>query len=107
MSQFSDEGLRLVSFCPLCETHYHPGEARVLHQEGNSQLVHLTCPRCANSMIALLVAGQNGVSSVGLVTDLSFGDVIRFRGTGAVETDDVLEVHAALEDEAHFWRALT
>lgn len=105
-SQFSDDGLKLISFCPLCERHYDPVEARVLDERDNGHLLHITCRNCSNSIIALVLSGRDGISSVGLVTDLSYGDVVRFRESSPVDTDDVLDIHAALEDEKRFWLRL-
>lgn len=106
-SPFWDDGLKLISFCPLCETHYNPMEAKVVGERGGAHLLHITCKKCSNSVIALVMANREGVSSVGLVTDLSFGDVVRFRESPAVDTDDVLELHGALEDEPRFWKSIS
>lgn len=105
-SQFWDDGLKLISFCPLCETHYNPVEAQVVGERENSHLLHITCRKCANSIIALILVSPAGVSSVGLITDLSYPDVLKFRNAAEISVDDVLEAHALLEDERHFWPAI-
>lgn len=102
-SQFWNDGLQLVSFCPLCETEYNPTEAKELGEKGDARLLHITCKGCSNSFIALMLLNQGGVSSVGLITDLSYKDVMKFKDSPSVDTDDVLEVHGALEDEKRFW----
>ena len=38
-----------------------------------------------------------GVSSVGLVTDLTYDDVLKFRASRRISVDDVLSVHEELE----------
>ncbi|MBI4133411.1 hypothetical protein HY478_02245 [Candidatus Uhrbacteria bacterium] len=106
VSQFWDDGLKLISFCPLCETHYNPMEAQLVGEEDNSHLLHITCRKCANSMLALVLISPAGVSSVGLITDLSYNDVVKFKRASEVAVDDVLEAHAALEDEERFWSAV-
>ncbi len=102
-SQFWDDGLKLISFCPLCETHYNPMEAQLVGEKENSHLLHITCKKCSNSIIALVLISPGNVSSVGLITDLSFDDVLKFRRAPEVAVDDVLDIHAALEDEERFW----
>jgi hypothetical protein len=102
-SQFWDDGLKLVSFCPLCEAHYNPMEAQIVGEADDSHLLHITCRKCQNSIIALVLISSGGVSSVGLVTDLNFDDVLKFRDAADISDDDVLEAHGMLEDEARFW----
>ncbi|MBI4437567.1 hypothetical protein HY631_01310 [Candidatus Uhrbacteria bacterium] len=100
-----NEGLKLVSFCPVCETRYNPMEARALSGAGETQLLHVQCRKCQNSILALVHVNQTGASSVGLLTDLGFDDVVRFRAQRVVSIDDVIEAHQFLE-EAHWEEAL-
>lgn len=102
-SQFSEDGLRLISFCPLCETHYKPLEARVVGERDNSHLVHITCKKCSNAIIALILVSPAGLSSIGLVTDLTFDDALKFREAESLDTDDVLEAHCLLQNERTWW----
>ncbi|MFA4845947.1 MAG: hypothetical protein WC654_05300 [Patescibacteria group bacterium] len=87
------EGLKLVSFCPVCQTRYNPMEARVLAGEGETQLLHVQCHKCQNSILALVHVNQAGASSVGLMTDLGYEDVVRLGSSRIVSIDDVIETH--------------
>jgi len=40
-----------------------------------------------------------GVSSIGLITDLSSDDVLKFQDAAPVTTDDVIELHQLLTRE--------
>ncbi len=73
-------------------------EAQVLGEDGDTHLLHVRCRRCANAMLALVLVTKAGVSSVGLVTDLSFDDVVKFQSGGSVSIDDVMTVHQGLEN---------
>lgn len=73
-------------------------EAQMLGQDGETHLLHVQCRKCQNSILALVLVNQTGASSVGLLTDLSYEDVIRFRGNGSVTVDDVIDTHRYLED---------
>lgn len=99
------EGLKLVSFCPVCETRYHSIEARVLAGAGETQLLHVQCRKCQNSILALVHVNQTGASSVGLLTDLCYEDVVRFRSRATVSIDDVIATHRFF-DEASWAEAL-
>jgi predicted Zn finger-like uncharacterized protein len=91
-----DEGIKLVSFCPVCETRYNPISARVLGRQGETHLLHVKCGKCQNSIIALVIVNQIGASSVGLITDLAYDDVMRFRSATAITVDDVIGAHDLL-----------
>lgn len=101
-SSLLPDGLKLISYCPLCESRYNPMEARLLEQEEDSHLLHVQCKKCRSSILVLLMASQSGVSSVGMVTDLTPEDVLRLREGEPVSVDDVLEIHQALEANTLF-----
>lgn len=90
----------MISFCPLCETNYNPMEARVLGEKEDGHLLHIRCKKCWNSILALVMVSNAGVSSVGLVTDLTFEDVRKFSHRDApVTIDDVIAVHELMADD--------
>jgi hypothetical protein len=93
------EGLRLVSYCPVCETRYNPMHARVLGKDGETHLLHVQCKKCRNSILALVLVNQVGASSVGLLTDLTYEDVVRFKVNNQVSIDDVIEIHEFLKQD--------
>lgn len=95
-----NEGLRLVSFCPVCETRYHPMEARMLGQDGETHLLHVQCRTCEHAILALVLVNHVGASSVGLLTDLSYEDVLSFREQSSVTVNDVLDVHEVFANDA-------
>ena len=99
-SELWNEGLKLVSFCPVCETRYNPMEARVLGSQGETHLLHVQCRKCLNSILALVLVNQVGASSVGLLTDLSYEDVLRFKANQKVVIDDVIEIHTLLRSSS-------
>lgn len=96
-SELWNEGLKLVSFCPVCETRYNPMEARLLGEQGETHLLHVQCRKCQHSILALVLVNQVGASSVGLLTDLSYEDVLRVKVGSHVSVDDVIAVHEMLE----------
>ena len=86
--------MRLVSYCPLCESHYNPMEAKILEQREDAHLIHVQCRRCRSSVIVLVAAASHGgFTSIGMVTDLTAEDVLRFRSAEKVTVDDVLNIH--------------
>ncbi len=94
--QLSSDGLRLISYCPLCEASYNPLRARVLDERDEAHLVHIQCARCGSSIVALIMSSGIGITSVGLVTDLTGDDVLRFKDETRISVDEVLDVHQLL-----------
>ncbi|MFH1098768.1 MAG: hypothetical protein V1723_02525 [Candidatus Uhrbacteria bacterium] len=95
--QFFQESLRLISYCPVCDTSYNPMEARVVDEHDEMHLMHVRCKKCAHAIIALVLTSGMGVSSMGLLTDLTFDDVLKFRDVTPVTVDDIIVFHDFLE----------
>lgn len=85
--------LRLISTCPLCNTQYNPLSAKVLEEREDAHLVHIQCRRCESSIVAVVVMGGVGVSSIGLITDLTSEDVLRFKDVDALSGDELLAMY--------------
>lgn len=105
-SQFLGEGLRFLQVCPSCETAYNPLEARILGEQNDSHLLHIQCRRCFNALLALVAVSAMGISSIGVMTDLTFDDVLKFKEAEPVTADEVLGTHVLLQNETAFFDAL-
>ena len=92
------DNLKLISYCPLCNTHYNPSEAKILEQKEGAHLIHVECGNCRSSIVAVVITGGIGISSVGLVTDLNSEDVMRFKNEDYLNEDDVLKAYQFLRD---------
>ena len=93
------EEIKIISCCPLCQSTNKNIEARIVGQDGQTKLLHLNCLKCSNSLLALVLVSAGGVSSIGMLTDLTFEDTVRFKQTRMVRVDDVLAVHKELDQE--------
>ncbi len=69
----------------------------MLGEDGETRLLHVQCRKCQNSLLALVLVNQVGASSVGLLTDLTYDDVLKFRVNKQVAINDVIEIHKVLE----------
>ena len=72
-------------------------EAKLLGQDGDTRLLHVTCRKCHHTILTLVLVNKVGASSVGILTDLSYEDVLRFQANKAVTVNDVIDVHGWLE----------
>lgn len=94
---FLPEGLKLISACPICGNRYKPTQAKVIEQKGDAHLVHIECQNCQSGVVALIVRGGIGISSIGLITDLTADDVSRFKESEPLSEEDCLAIHEFLE----------
>lgn len=99
-SSLPGEGLKLISYCPLCNTQYNPLTAKILEEREDAHLIHIECRRCASSIVALILTGGIGISSVGLITDLTSNDVLKFKDVPDLSADDVISLHEVLKEDA-------
>jgi len=98
-SSSSLDNLRLISYCPLCNTHYNPSEAKILDEKDGAHLIHIACKNCHSSIVAVVITGGIGISSVGLITDLTSKDVMHFKNEPAVNEDDVIQAYQLVQDD--------
>lgn len=91
------EGLKLVKECPVCKAAYEPGMTTILEAYDEAELVHITCGSCTHAMIAIVAVSQFGMSTIGMMTDLTKTDAVRMRSRQAISGDDILNLHALLQ----------
>ena len=89
----------IITHCPVCSKRYNPVEAKVLEERDTAHLIYITCKHCHSAILALIVANNLGISSVGLITDLTSQDVLKFKSAKAINCDDVIELHQFLVKE--------
>ena len=87
------QGLRLVSFCPLCHTRYRPFEAAVLDACDDAHLLYMQCRACQGALLAVVSLDEEGARAAGLVTDLTKEEVMQYRNAEEIGADDVIATH--------------
>lgn len=98
---------KLLSHCPLCQAVYEDASIHLLGEQGRLRLFHLTCRSCSHAVLAVILEHQNGVRSMGMVTDLEAQDVLRFQDIEPVSADDCLVAHDfLLKKSEDFCRSL-
>ena len=102
-SQEWNEGLRLVSYCPICESPYNSIQTQSLWKEGQTNAFHLTCKKCGHAILAIAMTTEIGASSLGILTDLSYDDVVRFRMNRVISLNDVIDAHIIFSSDSILW----
>lgn len=96
-SQVAPDGMRLISACPVCNQAYDPVAAQVIEEKDTLHLLHIQCKSCGGNVVSVVFSDGFGVSSMGLVTDLTAEDVVGFKDAPPIVVDDVMEMHRLLE----------
>jgi hypothetical protein len=91
------EILRLITYCPLCNAHFSLASAKVLEERDDAHLVHIQCQKCSSFIVALVLANAMGVSTVGLITDLTSDDVSKFTSTARISANEVIDLYQTLQ----------
>ena len=84
---------KLLTHCPLCETVYEDQSIHLLGESSGMRLFHLTCKSCSHAVLAVILENQNGVRSMGMMTDLEAQDALRFQDAPMITADDCLNIH--------------
>ncbi|MFO0705050.1 MAG: hypothetical protein U0517_03780 [Candidatus Andersenbacteria bacterium] len=92
----TEHEMQLSSRCPLCNASFRPTSAEILDESRQGILFHLTCPDCQASLLAVVAASKLGLSSFGMVTDLTAADTKRLRKGSAINHQDVLQAYQEL-----------
>lgn len=88
----------MVTVCPACRsavTHENP---YMVEKSAEVTLGYGVCPSCEAAMFILEVEEGKMLTSIGIATELSQQEIQRLWSAPTVTEDDVLAVHAALQN---------
>ncbi|XOU95031.1 MAG: hypothetical protein ACNFW9_03125 [Candidatus Kerfeldbacteria bacterium] len=86
----------LESYCPLCNTSFLPEKATVIEESQESWLLHTNCAQCSSSIVLMVLVSEIGISSFGLVTDLTKKDIVRYKKSEIINSDNLIDLYQAL-----------
>jgi len=88
----NNEEVKLVIYCPFCESDLNPVKAKLIDNKEDLYLVHIQCKKCQGNILAVLMKTAAGINSLGLITDLNSADAFRFKDKERLLADEVLEM---------------
>ena len=91
------EALKFINKCPICSEIYNTEQAELFAKTENAYLIHMTCQECASYFIAMVVMLAGGLSSVGMVTDLSLADAKRLYQAEPITLNEALNGYKTME----------
>ena len=83
--------------CPLCKKEYGNFNITILDQKKGKATLHLTCDYCQTASLVFVIANQNGILSLGMVTDVTKEEAKRAMNREAVSVDEVVEIYQYLK----------
>jgi hypothetical protein len=86
----------LLAKCAACEEIFTQEDILVLEEGEQRSVFHATCQACKSATMIYLSAGNGGVMSVGVVTDLDRDEVEKMFQDPAVNTDEVIAMHEVI-----------
>jgi hypothetical protein len=92
-----NERLKLLTACPVCKSDFDVIDTRIIETYPDAHLVHITCKKCRHALLAVVALTSEASQSVGLVTDLTYEDVLRFAQAEAIAINDVVAAHNYFE----------
>ncbi|OQA35691.1 MAG: hypothetical protein BWY53_00718 [Parcubacteria group bacterium ADurb.Bin326] len=91
-----EDGLRIVSRCPVCQREHNPAETAILDEVDGAHLIYIKCKNCNSGVVATVSLGAMGISSLGAVTDLNSKEIMEVKDWGPINEDDVVDVYRGL-----------
>lgn len=96
------EALKFINQCPICNQAYNTDNARLFAKNDSASLVHIACGNCQSSFVAMILMLGQGVSSVGMVTDLNFSDAERLHKISPLTVDEAIDGYQLIQEENFF-----
>ncbi len=84
--------LKLISHCPVCGRDYK-SDGKLVINKNDARFVHFTCAHCQSHFMAMVMMMPKGMSTVGMVTDLSLKDVQKLYKLSPITVDETIEAH--------------
>ncbi len=97
-----NKNLKLISHCPVCGHNYKVETAKVFANKSKAKFVHFTCGHCQSHFMAMIMTMSKGMSTVGMVTDLSFKDVKKLHKMSPLTIDETIEAHKFINSPDFF-----
>ncbi len=102
-SRFMNTGdniLQHVRKCPVCEQNYRNARMLLVQKRPDRTGFHITCSSCGTRVLVFVSPGQMGVVSVGMITDLTAGEVRAKLNQSPISPNMVLDMYSKIRSAA-------
>jgi hypothetical protein len=97
------EMLNTMLRCPICGNKYKKDGTRVIESEQDKVygeayiLIHSDCQKCKSSIVFSVDIKGPDVFSVGMITDLTQSDTLKFKSYGPIASGEIIKIHQGLK----------
>ncbi|MEZ7821123.1 MAG: hypothetical protein QMB51_02335 [Patescibacteria group bacterium] len=100
-NSFNDIALQLIkssATCPICASGAGSNKktqaisAQMIDKSDDKSIFYLKCNNCRASMISIISTSDNGGNAVVFMTDLTPGEISKFRKQQPISINDVKEI---------------
>jgi len=93
----SNDQLKIISNCPVCNSKKFTDNIKILDENETSHLLFVQCNKCQTKVVVLVTSGMQGLSSIGVLTELNSDEIIRFSHEDPISADDVAHLYEQFE----------
>ncbi len=93
------EALKFINKCPVCGAVYTPEQAQIFAEKDQANLVHISCNDCQGNFIAMIIVMSQGISTIGMVSDLTYNDASRLHLLEPIDIDELIEGRKTINQE--------
>ncbi len=97
------EMLNTMLRCPICGNKYKKDGTRVIESEQDKSygeayiLIHSDCSKCKSSIVFSVEIKGPDVFSVGMITDLTQSDTVKFKSFAPIASGEIIKIHQGLK----------
>ena len=96
----TDFEFKYLGCCPVCASPFQGRQTEILNRKEGLSQVYAQCGDCKSSIVIFVLRNAIGfVTTIGMLTDMTKKDILRFGKMEPLTSDDVLELHQILEGE--------
>ena len=85
-----------LACCPFCATAYTEQAVKPVGKRREGEITHASCTQCLRAMLFAVDRKGGHVACVGVLTDCSADEAIRFEKAQKISLDEVLKAHVEL-----------
>ncbi|TAN33244.1 hypothetical protein EPN28_02835 [Patescibacteria group bacterium] len=94
-----EQSAKMLGTCTVCGRAYGSGKMKILKNEKKSRLLHATCAFCNSHFMAMLMKMGGGMSTIGMVTDLSLNDSRRLLDKAPITVNEAIEGYKYINEK--------
>lgn len=96
----TDFEFKYLGSCPVCGSSFQGRQTEILNRREGLSQVYAQCSECKSSIVIFVLRNAIGfITTIGMLTDMTKKDILRFGKMEPLTSDDVLELHQMLEEE--------